>query len=295
VRTKSAEVSAARTPPVLASESLREDLAPTEPGRRAMRWVSATVGTLGAGVALGVGEGGFSVSIVAGLLLGCAVLGVVSIRYSARSIGVTVLGLAGLVVAVVATGVEATPPVLAITVTVLAAGLLFRGMYRASGVARALVGIGIALALVWFIGSGAIAGLSVIDTSWQSVGGAIVRLVFALLLLLSLLAFMDSSTTAGCRVWGGALLAWYAVFVALELATRIWPAPGHPADAPDGIVARLLGGTPLGPPDPQVTAMALAGAAFIALVGYAGSHVLVTLSGGTIIHRGGASASQSER
>ena len=274
-----------RRPPVLASESLREDLAPTEPGRGTIRLVTTIVGLFGAVACAVVGDGSAFVWLVSILLLGCTVLGAAPIRYEARAFALGVLAVAGLAVALVATGVQAVPPVLAIAVTVLGSGLMFRGTYRASNVARALAGAGIVLGLIWFIGSGAIGGLAVGDTSWQSIAGAIARLAFLLLLLLGLLAFMDASTTAGGRVFGSAVLAWYGVFVLLELAVRRWPAPGHVPDGPDGLIARLIAGDVAGPPDALVTAMTVASAALVPIAGHALSHVLVALAGGTTARR----------
>lgn len=280
-----AEETPEQRPPVLASECLREDMAPTEPGRTTLRWISGGLGAVSAALVLVIGLSSPFAWLLAALLAAMAGLGAAPMRYEARSAGVAVLGVAGLVVAIVATGVAAVPPILAVTVVILGAGLLFRGVYRASGVARVLTGIGIALGLIWFIGSGTITGLSVADTSWQSVAGAIVRLAFLLLLLLSLLAFMDSSTTAGCRVWGAAILGWYGIYVLLELAVRMWPAPGQLAGGPDGLVARVLPGDFMGPPSAEVTAVTIAAAALVILTGLAASHVLVSASGGTVTKR----------
>ena len=283
-----------RRPPVLASESLREDLTPTEPGRGTIRLVATIVGVFGAVATAVVGDGSAFVWLVSGLLAGCAVLGAVPIRYEARALALGVLSVAGIAVALVATGVQAVPPVLALAVTVLGAGLMFRGTYRASSLARALAGAGIALGLVWFIGSGTIGGLAVMDTSWQSIAGAVARLVFLLLILLALLAFMDASTTAGGRAFGSAVLAWYGVFVLLELAVRRWPAPGHAPDGPDGLVARIIAGDVTGPPNDLITAMTVASAALVPLAGHALSHVLVALSGGTLARREAAEEARAE-
>jgi hypothetical protein len=173
---------------------------------------------------------------------------------------------------------------------VLGAGLMFRGTYRASNVARALAGAGIVLGLVWFVGSGTIGGLAVMDTTWQSVAGATARLAFLLLILLGLLAFMDASTTAGGRTFGSVVLAWYGVFVLLELAVRRWPAPGHLADGPDGLIARILAGEAASAPEALITAMTVASAALVPIAGHALSHVLVALSGGTLARREAAEA-----
>lgn len=274
----------AKRPPVLASESLREDLTPTEPGRGRIRWVSAFIGVVGAGATIALAATSPFAWVVATLLLGCAALGLAPIRYEARAVAITALSISGLIVVIVATGLDAVPPVLAVAMVVLSAGLLFRGTYRASSVARVLAGVGLGLGLIWFIGSGTISGLSVMDTTWQSVASAVVRLAFLLLLLVSLLAFMDASTTAGGRVIGTAVLVWYGVFVMLELSVRVWPAPGHPVDGPDGLFARMLDGG-VGPPDALTMAMTVGGAALVALSGYALSHLLVALAGGTVPRR----------
>jgi hypothetical protein len=66
--------------------------------------------------------------------------------------------------------------------------------------------------------------LLVLDSRVQAWFGPVLCVPFALLLLLSLLAFMDSRSTGACAVWAGLLLLWYGVHDWAGLAVRYWPA-----------------------------------------------------------------------
>ena len=67
-------------------------------------------------------------------------------------------------------------------------------------------------------------------------------MALGLLALLSLMAFMDSSTRGGTHVWAAALLFFYAVHVGLLIGTQRWPlAPGETTIEGSTIAALLAG------------------------------------------------------
>lgn len=116
------------------------------------------------------------------------------------------------------------PVVLGLGVVVLAMALLFRSWHRASLLARALVGVGLALCAGWLWSSHALQRLLVLDSNLQAWFGPVLCVPFALLLMLSLLAFMDSRSTGACMLWAGLLLVWYGIHDWAALAVRYWPA-----------------------------------------------------------------------
>jgi hypothetical protein len=230
-------------PPVLASESLREDIEPTEPWRRTLRVGGTTLAVAGAVAALALGGLDARVVVVALLLLGAGATCLLPIPYTWRAW--TVLVVAGTALAVATTlryfaGAPAEAPVLAPATVVLAAGLLFRSAYRASQLARTVVAAGmlaIALALVLADAVGEFAQVGTTWQSWLHVGSAV---GFGILLLVSLLAFMAPSTTGGTMVWAVALLLWYGLHVGVTVVQRLYPAPGTgPALELPGAVAGL--------------------------------------------------------
>ena len=75
----------------------------------------------------------------------------------------------------------------------------------------------------WFFASGGHESLVMLEGDWQSWGPASTHMVFGLLALLSLMAFMDNSTRGGSHVWAVALLVLYAVHIGLLVASEVWP------------------------------------------------------------------------
>jgi hypothetical protein len=65
------------------------------------------------------------------------------------------------------------------------------------------------------------------------------------LLMLSLLAFMDSRATAGCALWSAMVLGWYAAYAWSEVLVMAWPKDSPPFDialhAPEAAIASLSG------------------------------------------------------
>jgi len=214
---------AAPRPPMLASDRLREELHPTEAGSAALRVVAVAAGVVGgAGAAVIGGTSPLVLSTVA-ILAVIAILGVARLGYGARAWVLLLLSLGGLMVVLVGSAGGAMPPVLTAATAILGAGLLHRGRYRASTASRWLVAVGLLLAATWYAAVGAAEGLSAVEGGALQIAAATVRVAFPLLLVLSLLAFMDSSTTGGCKVWGSAVLAWYPMFAVVELVGRLDP------------------------------------------------------------------------
>jgi hypothetical protein len=64
----------------------------------------------------------------------------------------------------------------------------------------------------------------ILDAGWQRWLPAVLPLPLAIVLLLSLLAFMDSRSTGGCTAWASLVLGWYALQVWVELIPIYAPA-----------------------------------------------------------------------
>lgn len=112
---------------------------------------------------------------------------------------------------------------LTVAVNLLATGLMFRAWHRASVVARIIVGAGIALSSLHLWMSGELQELTLSDITWQSWLPRIVVLVFCLLLLLSLLAFMDARSTGGASVWAAFMLIWQGLHSMVTIVHGAWP------------------------------------------------------------------------
>ena len=82
-------------------------------------------------------------------------------------------------------------------------------------------GIGLASLFLWL--SGELSDLTLVDTAWQSWLPRVVALALSLLLLLSLLAFMDARSTGGAAVWAGFILCWMGVHSVAAILHAAWP------------------------------------------------------------------------
>jgi hypothetical protein len=213
-------------PPVLASEALLRDLAPAKPAPTALRYVAASIGLLGAllvAVLTGTERGGvpFEVALVA-----LALLSLPPMPYAARAASVVTVSGSGLLLAV-ATHPDAAARrlmlLLLVPITLLGTGLFFRAFHRASALARALVVLGITAGIVFLVMSGALSNLTMTDTAWQSWMPRLIGVPFGMLLMLSLLAFMDARTTAGSAIWGTCVLVFHALYTYLALLREMWP------------------------------------------------------------------------
>jgi hypothetical protein len=211
---------------VLASEALRHELAPGTPADRSGRAWFACAGLLGAAaVALAHGPRALGAPVGAALLALC-VLGLVPVAYAARAALVVMLSGLG-VAAAIAYTVERAQSLqslaLMIGVSVLSTALLFRSWHRASVLARALVGLGLCLCGGWLWLGQALTRLLILEGAWQVWLLPVLAVPFAIVLLLSLLAFMDSRSTGACAAWAGCALAWQVVYGWASLAVAGWP------------------------------------------------------------------------
>lgn len=260
-------------PPVLASESLREDLEPTEPGRLAMRWGGTATALFGAAAALGLGEISAVVLVLAAIFLGIAALCAIPIGYAARAISVLVGSVAGLAIDTAARVLDGGPPeapILAAGTAVLSGGLLFRARYRASRVARVAIALGLAVVTSWVLLTLDFENLHELEGAWQSWLPVAVRVTLVPLLLLSLLAFMDASSTGGARVWAVLLVVWYAFHVGVQLAVGL-------ASARNVVTFAGIRGA--------AAATTIAAPLLLALAATALAQVLAVIAGGTADRR----------
>jgi ribosomal protein L37E len=215
-----------RRPPVLASEALLRDLAPSRPARRALRIWCPLLGALGIANAWFLTRGAGLGWPLTGAFVGLALLGLPPMPYAGRASAVATVAGTGLALVMWtdAHGREGLSTiVLATAVTLLATGLLFRSWHRASLLARFIVLSGVMLSSLFLWMSGDLSHLTVFDMVWQSWLPRVVSLAFAMLLLLSLLAFMDARSTAGATVWAGFVLLWHAVYAIVEVLHAAWP------------------------------------------------------------------------
>jgi hypothetical protein len=225
-------------PPILASDVLREDLAPIEPGRRASRLWDAGLALLYLGVGVGLrfdlGVSGVSPDAGAACLAAAAAVAataLVPFPYLWRAIVggvigalVVVLGLLGggplalLAGPGSATWVEAFRVV---TCVAIPAALLFRSHYRAYPRGRVILGAAFVLSLPFFVH----------EIALTTEGPAVARVAAALALLgplSGLFAFMAAPTTSMTALCAQALTA----LLALEIGLRQVYAPEAPGAGP---------------------------------------------------------------
>lgn len=215
-----------KRPPVLASEVLLEEVAPSAPGRGAERVAAALVGLLGVALELGVCTlVGRSPSWLLLAAFGSFLLiGLLPVAYVVRAGVVFAVGAGlGAVTLVGAADPGAAGVVRAILLAALAvtlpAGLLVRSNYCGSRVGRGLTALGIVLAVAWLAAlgtSGLAAGFDGRGGA-PALGAAAARVLLALVCLLALLAFMSPASTGGCRAWATLVLAWFPVQLGLDL------------------------------------------------------------------------------
>jgi hypothetical protein len=131
--------------------------------------------------------------------------------------------------------------ILGVSVTLLSTGLFFRAWHRASALSRFIVMAGVMLSALFLWMSGELADLTLFDTVWQSWLPRLVGLSFGILLMLSLLAFMDARSTGGAAVWATFILCWHAIHAAVEVLHAAWPkydaAPNMSRIATDTLLA----------------------------------------------------------
>lgn len=248
-----------RRPPVLASESLRADIAPNLPGLRKIRVAAVGLGSGGAAAVLAVaGLTPVSVTIAVALAL-LAVLGLARLDYRQRAAGLLAVALPGVCATSLLGASDQSIPdgtLLALAVSGLAGALYFRAEYRASRLARGLVAAGVLLGAIWLGVSGALPHLANVDAVWQSWLPALLGASLAVILGLALLGFMTQNSTGGCAAWATTLLLWLAAYEAAEHTAALFPSSGAaPSGAGRLAVAMGAVATPL---LAALTAMAIA-------------------------------------
>jgi hypothetical protein len=221
-------------PPVLASEVLREDLAPLEPGRRASRWWDGGIALLflAVGVCLRFGFGVSTLSPRAGAICLAAAAatgatGLVPFPYLWRALvgglaGATVIALGLLEAGPLALLAEPTSNPLTevfrvVTCVTIPAALLFRSHYRAYERGRLLLALAFVLALP-FLASAVIVAIDGAPMAKLGAGLAITGS------LLGLIAFMSAPTTL-VSAWCAQVLT---ALIAADIALREFYAPRAP-------------------------------------------------------------------
>lgn len=208
-------------PPFLASAILREDYAPSEPGKSALSRVLVTAATFGMAASLFANAEVVTLVFVP-LFVGLIVLSRIELSYTTRAACIGALAGLGLSVASfwrVAEGGRVEGPYLSASVTLLASALLFRAWYRGSNLSRVLVAVALVFALAWAAMTSH-RGLLELGFAWTSWLPALTWYLFVILCLLSLLAFMGNETTGGCDVWALGLFSWFGLFAVVRYATE---------------------------------------------------------------------------
>jgi hypothetical protein len=216
---------------VLASEALKEDLAPIEPGRDSGRLaiggVSASLALLGLALRMGVGRGSLPADASSVTLAAAGAgmaLTILPFSYSVRaaiagSIGATLIGLGanGAGPLVIATSHSDLARLVALVA--LPGALLFRARYRAYHRARWVL-LTALLACVPFV----------IDRAMSVAGGGDSALLRAgaaadvVIILTGLFGFMGDYTTGGGSVWAALVIAVLSGSIALrQLGPRALP------------------------------------------------------------------------
>lgn len=218
---------------------------PASPGAKALRVVAVSLSAIGL-VAAGLVGGVHPLTFVsAALLIMMATLALTPMSYRARAISLVLAGAVASGVALWQQAVHDLAPegiILAGATILLSGALLFRAYYRGARLSRFFVALGVAALGAWFVVSRGHESLVMLDGHWQSWAPAITQMTFGLLALLSLMAFMDSSTRGGAHVWAAALLVLYAVHVGLLIASEVWPLAGRSPVIEGPTMAALLTG-----------------------------------------------------
>ncbi|HEX6240302.1 MAG TPA: hypothetical protein VFZ61_05395 [Polyangiales bacterium] len=218
-------------PPFLASDSLREDLTPREPGQRS--FMRALLGAAGTGLVANAVVAFDDVNgwLCAALCAGLMVITRLKLDYAARArlvLAVAGLGLLGLVAARRANGAGPAEAVLAAACALLPSALWFRSWYRGARVARLGVAFALVLAFTWCVLTSH-RGLLALEFSWQSWLPALAWYLFGILCLLALLAFMGDETTGGCDAWAIGISCWFGGYSLLRWALERDPMAGEAA------------------------------------------------------------------
>jgi hypothetical protein len=218
-------------PPVLASQMLRDEVAPIAPARRLVRVLLSAFAAFFALVAAAAWTGlapplpGLVAGAVATSLL-AGIAAAVPAPYAGRAGGAAFTGVAPLLLGALglgplaAIGYEGTGRALAALVpaTALAGALIFRGRYRALREARLVLALALVACApaVWFLAA------SALDVQAPLAA----RLADAALVVSASTAFfgfMGAETTAGCAIWAGLVLTVHAGRIAAAAWTLSAP------------------------------------------------------------------------
>ncbi len=202
----------AHRPPVLASQSLHEELFPAEPGRRVARGIAGVMGLLGAPAMLALPSPAPALAWWNALmLLGAAMAALLSVGYARRAAWLLLTAIGGLSANTAWLLTPQAPPDalglgLGLWLAPLTmAGLSLRAMHRASRTARLLVLLGGVPLFVWLLLSGALASRSLRSLLDGLRYGT--NLALAAMTASGSLAFMSPSTKAAADwiaigLWG---------------------------------------------------------------------------------------------
>jgi hypothetical protein len=209
---------------VLASEALREDLAPLEPGSRAapgvISGVALALALLAIGLRPGGADGATASSITFAAAGATAALASLPLSYPVRGVAVSVVG-AGLLLL----GAGAGGPLAGLrvgstlgvevwrilAVALLPGALLFRARYRAYPRARIVLGAALVAAAPFAL----CRGLVLLDSAAALADRARAAVDVAIILS-GLFGFMGADTTAGGAVWAALVLGVLSSDIALR-------------------------------------------------------------------------------
>jgi hypothetical protein len=220
-------------PPVLASDILREEIAPEAPARKAIRMallafsMIAVFGALAATARLGrahlVAPWALEGAIAAAVLAATAAFA--PLPYAGRAAlaalgGALLLGLgadgAGPLARLGDDGL-ATGTAMGVMATVLPAALVFRSRYRAFRAARIILGV----ALVVSVPAVALLALSALD-SGQPIGERWLAGIGVVAAAAGTLGFMGPETSGGCAQWAALVVGAYAARPTWRAVASAW-------------------------------------------------------------------------
>jgi hypothetical protein len=225
-------------PPVLASDILREEVAPIHPAQRAIRvWLVAFAATFALGAfaaAFGIGpfvldaQDAFLGALATSAL--AAITAFLPLPYAMRAALAAFTGFVPL-----ALGAAGRGPLAAfgdegglragtaiVLVTLLPAALVFRARYRAFAGARAALGVALALSAPAL----ALLAFAAFDEG-APVGDRVASGAAAASALTALLGFMGPETSAGCAQWAGLVVIVHTSRLTLHAARAAWSGDAH--------------------------------------------------------------------
>ncbi len=219
-------------PPVLASDLLRERNEPTEPGQRTLQRLVWGLGLVGLVASLALAGNHALGWAASALLVGAMTLAATPLSYAGRAAGIFTIGVVAAAMGVwqeMLAGLEGDVALLCGATIMTAGSLLFRAYYRTARFARLTVACGVIALGAWFVLTGGLGSLVMLDSAWQSWAPALSKVALGLLAILSMLSFMEGNTRAAAHVWAYALLAMYALHIGARVAAAHWPVASDPS------------------------------------------------------------------